>query len=261
MFQTKHCGGLYLAALFYIILEVGGWKLGKRNYAIILAAGKGTRMNQEINKMYLPLKGKPIIAHTLEAFYSSALIRGIVLVVSPGEEDIIKDQVLNIYPPRKAVKIVEGGAERQHSVYNGLKSLPEDTEIVAIHDGARPLITTEVIQRSFEVARQWGGAVAGMPVKDTIKKVDSHGKVKETPDRSSLWLVQTPQTFRYPLIMEAHNKAKEDNFLATDDSTLVERLDKDVYMIEGGYDNLKVTTPEDIAIAEEILTTRERNKI
>lgn len=232
-----------------------------KNYAIILAAGRGTRMNQSINKMYLNLKGKPLIAHTLEAFYSLDIIKGIALVVSPGEEDMIREKVLDIYPPKKPIKLVHGGAERQHSVYNGLKSLPVDTQLVAIHDGARPLITPKVIERSFEVAKKWEAAVAGMPVKDTIKVVDSHGRVKETPDRSYLWLVQTPQTFSYSLIIEAHNRAIEDNFLATDDSTLVERLGRDVYMIEGGYENLKVTTPEDIAVAEEILTARERNKI
>lgn len=232
-----------------------------RNFAIILAAGRGTRMNQTINKMYLPLKGKPIIAHTLEAFYSLDIVQGITLVVSPGEEELMREKVLDIYPPKKPIKLVQGGAERQHSVYNGLKELPSDTQLVAIHDGARPLITPQVIERSFEVAKRWGAAVAGMPVKDTIKVVDSNDRVKDTPDRSYLWLVQTPQTFRYSLIMEAHKRAIEDNFLATDDSALVERLGKEVYMIEGGYENLKVTTPEDIAIAEEILTTRERNKI
>jgi len=211
--------------------------------------------------MYLPLKGKPIIAHTLEAFYSLDIVQGITLVVSPGEEELMREKVLDIYPPKKPIKLVQGGAERQHSVYNGLKELPSDTQLVAIHDGARPLITPQVIERSFEVAKRWGAAVAGMPVKDTIKVVDSNGRVKDTPDRSYLWLVQTPQTFRYSLIMEAHKRAIEDNFLATDDSALVERLGKEVYMIEGGYENLKVTTPEDIAIAEEILTTRERNKI
>jgi len=235
--------------------------LENRNFAIILAAGRGTRMNQTINKMYLPLKGKPIIAHTLEAFYSLDIVQGITLVVSPGEEELMREKVLDIYPPKKPIKLVQGGAERQHSVYNGLKELPSDTQLVAIHDGARPLITPQVIERSFEVAKRWGAAVAGMPVKDTIKVVDSNGRVKDTPDRSYLWLVQTPQTFRYSLIMEAHKRAIEDNFLATDDSALVERLGKEVYMIEGGYENLKVTTPEDIAIAEEILTTRERNKI
>ncbi|MFY9278348.1 MAG: 2-C-methyl-D-erythritol 4-phosphate cytidylyltransferase [Caldicoprobacterales bacterium] len=231
------------------------------NYAIILAAGKGTRMKEKVNKMFLPLRGKPIIAHTLEAFYSLDIIEGIVLVVSAGEEDMMKERVLSLYPSKKPVMIVEGGEERQYSVYNGLKSLPSSTKLVAIHDGARPLITPRVIGKSFEVAEKFGAAVAGMPVKDTIKRVDTGGKVLETPDRSYLWLVQTPQTFSYSLIMEAHNKAMEDKFLATDDSTLVERLGRDVYMIEGGYDNIKVTTPEDIAIAEEILTTREMNKL
>lgn len=235
--------------------------MDNKNYAIILAAGRGTRMNQNINKMFLPLKGKPLIAHTLEVFYSLDIIQGIVLVVSPGEEDMMREKVLDVYPPKKPIKLVCGGAERQHSVYNGLKDLPSDTQLVAIHDGARPLITPQVIERSFEVAKKWGAAVAGMPVKDTIKLVDPSGKVKDTPDRNYLWLVQTPQTFSYPLIMEAHDKATRDNFLATDDSSLVERLGRDVYMIEGGYENLKITTPEDIAIAEGILTARERNKL
>ncbi len=235
--------------------------MDNKNYAIILAAGRGTRMNQNINKMFLPLKGKPLIAHTLEVFYSLDIIQGIVLVVSPGEEDMMREKVLDVYPPKKPIKLVCGGAERQHSVYNGLKDLPSDTQLVAIHDGARPLITPQVIERSFEVAKKWGAAVAGMPVKDTIKLVDASGKVKDTPDRNYLWLVQTPQTFSYPLIMEAHDKATRDNFLATDDSSLVERLGRDVYMIEGGYENLKITTPEDIAIAEGILTARERNKL
>lgn len=235
--------------------------MDNKNYAIILAAGRGTRMNQNINKMFLPLKGKPLIAHTLEVFYSLDIIQGIVLVVSPGEEDMMREKVLDVYPPKKPIKLVCGGAERQHSVYNGLKDLPSDTQLVAIHDGARPLITPQVIERSFEVAKKWGAAVAGMPVKDTIKLVDPSGRVKDTPDRNYLWLVQTPQTFSYPLIMEAHDKATRDNFLATDDSSLVERLGRDVYMIEGGYENLKITTPEDIAIAEGILTARERNKL
>lgn len=235
--------------------------MDNKNYAIILAAGRGTRMNQNINKMFLPLKGKPLIAHTLEVFCSLDIIQGIVLVVSPGEEDMMREKVLDVYPPKKPIKLVCGGAERQHSVYNGLKDLPSDTQLVAIHDGARPLITPQVIERSFEVAKKWGAAVAGMPVKDTIKLVDPSGKVKDTPDRNYLWLVQTPQTFSYPLIMEAHDKATRDNFLATDDSSLVERLGRDVYMIEGGYENLKITTPEDIAIAEGILTARERNKL
>lgn len=235
--------------------------MDNKNYAIILAAGRGTRMNQNINKMFLPLKGKPLIAHTLEVFYSLDIIQGIVLVVSPGEEDMMREKVLDVYPPKKPIKLVCGGAERQHSVYNGLKDLPSDTQLVAIHDGARPLIIPQVIERSFEVAKKWGAAVAGMPVKDTIKLVDASGKVKDTPDRNYLWLVQTPQTFSYPLIMEAHDKATRDNFLATDDSSLVERLGRDVYMIEGGYENLKITTPEDIAIAEGILTARERNKL
>lgn len=229
-----------------------------KNYAIILAAGKGARMGKEINKMYLPLKGSPLIAHSIEAFYEAKLIHGIIVVVSPGEEDIFRKEVLMTYPPQKSIEIIQGGTKRQHSVYNGLRILPEDTAVVAIHDGARPLVDPRVIDRSIQVALEYGAAVAGMPVKDTIKKVMPSGRVENTPDRTTLWLVQTPQTFRYPIIMEAHKAAsEEEGFVATDDSTLVERLGRDVHMIEGGYDNLKVTTPEDIDIAERILKRKE----
>lgn len=231
--------------------------MSNKNYAIILAAGKGTRMGLDINKMYLPLKGKPVIAHTLDAFYKAKAIEGIMLVVSPGEEHLIKEEVLSIYPPQKPVEITLGGATRQHSVANGLKALPKDTDIVAIHDGARALIVPDVIDKSVEMALRYGSAVAGMPVKDTIKRVASDGRVQETLDRSSLWLVQTPQTFRYSLIMEAHSKADSVGLVATDDSALVEAIGRDVHMIEGGYDNIKITTSEDIAIAEEILARRE----
>jgi 2-C-methyl-D-erythritol 4-phosphate cytidylyltransferase len=235
------------------------WKQeeGLNNYAIILAAGKGTRMNREINKVYLPLGDRPVIAHTLEAFYRAESIHRIVLVTATGEEEYIKKNILDFYPVQKPVTLVPGGSERQYSVYNGLKALPEDAEIVAIHDGARPLVTPQVIQKCVESALKWGAGVAGMPVKDTIKEADPDGRVRKTLRRESLWQVQTPQTFRYTLIMEAHRKALEDNYIATDDSALVEYLGRQVYMIPGGYDNIKITTPEDIDIAWRILKSRQ----
>lgn len=233
--------------------------MGSRNYAIVLAAGKGTRMNRQINKVYLPLKDKPIIAHTLEAFYRVSLVHGIVIVISPGEEDLFRERILETYPPQKPVKIVPGGAKRQDSVYNGLKALSQDTGIVLIHDGARPLITTDIIHKSIKVAEKYGAAVVGVPVKDTIKKLKPDGSIEKTIDRSLLWHAQTPQTFRYSLIMEAHSKARQEGYIATDDSALVEHLGRAIYMLQGDYNNIKITTPDDLTLGEEILSRTGRD--
>ena len=228
--------------------------MGSKNYTIILAAGKGSRMGSDKNKIYLPLMGKPIITHTLDAFYNAPSVHGIILVVSPDEENLMQEQILHRYPPRKPLKIVAGGSERQFSVANGLRALPEDTGIVIVHDGARPLIMPGVIEKSIQTASVYGAAVAGMPAKDTIKQA-APGKrvVDKTLDRSSIWLIQTPQTFKYPIIMEAYARAEKEGLSATDDSALVEAMGVDVRLIEGGYDNLKVTTPEDIILAEAIV--------
>lgn len=224
-----------------------------KNYAIILAAGRGSRMNKGVNKVFLPLNDKPIIAHTLDVFYRAKSVYGIVLVVAPGEAAYIKDKLFGLYPPKKPLTIVSGGDQRQFSVYEGLKVLPPDTDTVIIHDGARPLVSLDVLEKSIEVSQKQGAAVAGMPVKDTIKETGDGGKVERTLNRDRLWQVQTPQTFKYSLIMKAHEKALSHNYLATDDSALVENMGQEVYMIKGGYHNIKITTPEDILIAQRIL--------
>lgn len=243
--------------------EITSWELedGLKNYAIILAAGRGTRMNREVNKVYLPLGDRPVIAHTLDAFYRADSIHRIVLVTAPGEEEYIRENIFRKHPPQKPITIVFGGSERQYSVRNGLKELPKDTETVAIHDGARPLITPQVIDESVQWAVKHGAAVAGMPVKDTIKEAEPGGRVRRTLRRESLWQVQTPQTFRYSLIIEAHKKAAADDYVATDDSALAEYLGSPVYMIPGGYDNIKITTPEDIDIAWRILIGRQGGQL
>lgn len=214
--------------------------------AIILAAGKGLRMGGDIPKQFLDLAGRPVLAHTLTAFDNSPSIDSLVIVAT--DESYIRDQVLTSWPMKKPIHFALGGKERQHSVWNALKTI-DNCDIVVIHDGVRPLITTEVIEESISAARLCGASAVGMPCKDTIKVVDDKGFSLRTPDRSRLWTIQTPQTFQLSLLKEAHEKAMEDGFLGTDDSSLVERMGHPVKLIQGGYYNIKITTPEDLELA------------
>ncbi|SHF47072.1 2-C-methyl-D-erythritol 4-phosphate cytidylyltransferase [Caldanaerobius fijiensis DSM 17918] len=213
--------------------------------ALIMAAGKGRRMQMDKNKVFLPLNGKPIITYSVETIKKSG-IDDIVVVTSKDDIDFCSNEILKGYE----VRYVEGGAERQISVYNGLMAIKEtNCDLVLIHDGARPFVTESIIRESIEAAIEHGAAAVGVKVKDTIKVVKD-GFILHTPPRESLWAVQTPQVFRYDLILKAHQKAIEDNFLSTDDTVLVERMGIKVRMIEGAYRNIKITTPEDIYIAE-----------
>ncbi len=220
---------------------------------VILAAGKGLRMGGLVPKQYLELAGRPILAHTLEAFDSAPSVDTIVIVST--DEEVIKEDILKCWPIRKFVSFVEGGTERQDSVWKALNAIG-NCDIIVIHDGVRPLIQVPVIEESIAVARQFGAAVAGMPSKDTIKVVDDQGFSIKTPDRSRLWAIQTPQTFQFSLLKEGHIKAKKDGYIGTDDSSLLERMDLPVKLIKGGYDNIKITTPDDLIIASEILKAR-----
>ena len=219
-------------------------------YAVVLAAGKGRRMGGPFHKQYMELAGRPILAHTLASFDAAPSVDALILVSM--EEEYIKKEILNRYPVGKAVFFVEGGEERQESVWNAICSI-KGGEIAVIHDGVRPLTTVEVIEKCIAAARRYGASAAGMPVKDTIKETDENGFSVHTPDRSRLWLIQTPQAFRLPLLLEAHRKAREDQYLGTDDSSLVERLGHPVKLVEGGYSNIKITTPEDLEIAAQYL--------
>ena len=209
------------------------------NSVIIVAAGSGKRMNLGINKQYIKLEEKEMIAHTIDTFYNNGNV----------------DKILNKYN-YKNVKIAYGGEERQDSIYNGLKKINRNCEIVLIHDGARPFVSDDIINKSIEVAKEKQAVVVGVPVKDTIKVVEN-GIVKHTPQRSTLWSAQTPQTFKYDLIMKAYEEAYKNNYYGTDDSMLVEFIGQNVSMIMGSYDNIKITNPEDINIAKKIL---EQNK-
>jgi 2-C-methyl-D-erythritol 4-phosphate cytidylyltransferase len=221
--------------------------------ALVTAAGEGKRMGLETPKQYLELGGIPILARTLLAFETHPLVDLIVLTVPPGGEDLCRSRILIPFELRKVREIVVGGATRQASVYNGLLRLKE-TDMVAIHDGARPLVTPDVITDTFKAAEVSGAALACVPVRDTIKR--KVGTQLETISRSDLWLAHTPQTFQTDLILSAHQKAVEDGFIGTDDASLVERLGHPVTIVEDSGDNIKITTPEDLNLAEILLESR-----
>lgn len=222
------------------------------NSVVIVSAGRGSRMKADINKQFLKIKDKEVIAHTIDKFYNNENIGEIIIVVREDEKEFFKSNIIDKYG-YKNIKIAFGGPERQDSVYNGLKVLDKNCEIVLIHDGARPFVTDEIIEKSIKCAQKYNCAIVGVPVKDTIKIVNENNDVCDTPNRNTLWSIQTPQVFDYSLIMNAHEKAKADEYYGTDDSMLMEYLGYDVKVVEGSYNNIKITTPEDLKIAEEIL--------
>lgn len=224
---------------------------------IIPAAGQGKRFGAGTNKAFVLLAGKTILERTVTAFSDLLEIGEIIIVVAPDEVDEIKRQV-KFYPRQDIIKVVAGGSERQYSVENALAAICDDAEIVLIHDGARPLISRRVIHQVIKAVRDNSAAIVAVPVKDTIKVVDSGGFVTSTPTRSELWAVQTPQGFKRGLLIQAYRKAREENFLGTDDSSLVERLGIPVKIIPGEYENIKITTPEDLPMANMILQKTEK---
>lgn len=221
--------------------------------AVIVAAGSGRRMGGDIPKQFMELGSSPIIVHTIRKFDRASSIDDIMVIIADEYIDYMERNILGIYEFNKPITLVEGAEERQQSVYNGLKALPEDTDIVVIHDGVRPFIKVGLIEESVAVARDYGAVVVGVPVKDTIKKVCEDGYICETMNRDVLWATQTPQTFKYDLILDAHEQAIKDEFAGTDDSMLVERLGVGVNMIMGSYENIKITTKEDLYIAKAFL--------
>ena len=214
--------------------------------AVVLAAGQGRRMGTDLPKQFLPLCGKPVLWYSLNCFQNSGLTDRIVLVT--GKEWIgYCEEIVQKYGLSKVKTITEGGENRYDSVYNGLKACA-DTEFVMIHDGARPFITDEILRRGLLGAEKTGACVIGMPSKDTVKIADQEGFIKETPQRSSVWIIQTPQVFRYSLIREAYRRIMESGTVnVTDDAMVVEQtLGTKIALAEGSYENLKVTTPDDL---------------
>ena len=219
---------------------------------IVLAAGAGRRMAYKENKIFIPLGRYSIIQRTLQNVAKLEGLKEIILVVADGEQDYMAEhiKVLELTVP---IQIVLGGAERQDSVACGLKAFDESTDIVLVHDGARPLASTEMFSAVAEAANIYGAATVGVPATDTIKRVDAEHAVIETLKRSELYQIQTPQGFQKELFTEAHEKAHDSNYLGTDDVSLVEYLGKPVHIVEGDYCNIKVTTPNDIAVAKRYL--------
>jgi len=225
--------------------------------AVVPAAGRGTRMGLNIKKQFLMLEGIPLVGHVLKVFEDSPLIHSIVLVAGQGEEDYCRCSIVERLGIRKVTAVVPGGNERQESVYNGLLAVSPDTGIVVIHDGARPLLSPEGLASVIDAAVACGAATLAVPVKDTVKLAGEDGFVAETLPRDRLWLTQTPQAFRYRLILEAHRRALEARHTGTDDAGLVELLGKPVRIVAGSYENLKITTPEDLIIASAIIRARQ----
>jgi len=215
----------------------------------------GKRMGASINKQYLQLDGMPIVARTITVFEQSPEIEAIYLVIPEAEIPYCREHVVEACGFRKVVQIIPGGRERQNSVMNGLRAMrPQlaDDDVVVIHDGVRPLITPELLLESIAVACSDAGALVAVPAKDTIKVVRD-GIVTDTPDRESLWQAQTPQSFRFATIFAAHVEAEQDCFTGTDDASLVERCGGKVRIVRGDYRNIKITTPEDLVLAESFL--------
>jgi 2-C-methyl-D-erythritol 4-phosphate cytidylyltransferase len=224
------------------VIVAGG--LGKRIVGHPAAGGEG-----DLPKQFLMLGDRPILAHTVDKFERCGLIDEIIPVVHEDYMDYCSRAIVNEFSFRKIKKIVCGGEKRQDSVYLGLKACPNNTSVVVIHDGVRPLITPEKISESVRLCRTKKAVILAVPPKDTIKRVED-GSVVTTLDREKLWLAQTPQVFEFKLIIDAYEKAREDEFVATDDSVLLERLGREVTILEGEYKNVKITTAEDLAIAE-----------
>ena len=222
--------------------------------AIVLAAGQGKRMHSKIQKQFLEIGRKPILYYSMECFQKSPLIQDIILVTGEDMISYCQSEIVEKYGFTKVFKVTAGGKERYDSVYAGLLCC-QDTDYVYIHDGARPFVTEEMIQRGYEAVKRTNACVMGMPSKDTVKLADPSGYIKETPDRKIVWNIQTPQIFSYDLIRGAYESIrKKDMSNVTDDAMVVEQeTGTKILLVEGSYQNIKITTPEDLAVAEAFL--------
>lgn len=225
-------------------------------HALIVAGGSGSRFGGPRAKQYLPLAGVPVLIRTLGVFDRCEVIDTLVLVVPPGDEPFVRDSLLAAAGLRKTVLLCSGGARRQDSVFSGLACISDDDSIVVIHDAVRPLVTCECITACVDAARAQGAGIAAVPALDTLKRVTTAGTIDATLPREDVWLAQTPQAFRTDLIRHAHRMARAQNFLGTDDASLVERQGGSVRIVPGSRRNIKITTSEDMALAEAFLDVR-----
>ncbi len=230
-------------------------------HAILGAGGSGTRMRNPVNKSFLLLRGKPILAYSLQLFQEMPEIHDVTVIINKDWQPQLME-LINRYRITKVKEIVEGGKERQDSMRNAMDALarhsPAPDEIVLVHNAANPLVTPEIVRECIRSAQLHRASVAGYRVKDTIKRVQEDGKIVETLNRNELWGMQTPQCLEFDLYYRAHQKAKQENFMGTDDVQLVERLGTQAHVVDCGYENIKITTPEDLAQAEKILEKREK---
>ena len=222
--------------------------------ALIPAAGSGKRMQAGINKQYLQIGGMPIVGRTIAVFEEMPFVDDIYVITPEQEIPFCRIEVVERYGFSKVRAIVPGGKERQNSVLNGLRAIDgtEENAVILIHDGVRPFISRHILEHAVATAREYDGALVAVPVKDTVKVVRD-GIVRDTPQRETIWLAQTPQAFRYGVIRAAHEMADAEGFLGTDDASLVERMGSEVHIVLGDYRNIKITTPEDLVLAEAFL--------
>ncbi len=221
--------------------------------ALIPSAGIGLRMGGKTRKQYLHIDGKPIAVHTLLKFQKIREVHHIILIVPEEDIEFCENSILSKFGLTNDIKVIAGGRERQDSVYNGIRALSGDEDMVIVHDGVRPFVTDTMIRESIKTAYRTGAAIVAIPVKDTIKSVSEEGFVEKTIDRSKLWQVQTPQTFQVKLLKQAYEKAMAEGFYGTDDASLVERIKGTIRIVTGSEFNIKITTPKDLILAEIIL--------
>jgi 2-C-methyl-D-erythritol 4-phosphate cytidylyltransferase len=219
--------------------------------AVIVAAGKGIRMNGAVRKQYLPLAGRPVLTHSLSVFETCQFIHRIVLVVPEDDLAYCQDHILSGFKER--IELVAGGNNRQDSVYNGLIALGKNNGIVIIHDGVRPFLNREMLDSCVTGAKKHGACIIGVPVEHTLKKVNGIRNVEKTIERRNIWFAQTPQAFQYEIIRNAHEDARLKGYAGTDDAYLVEQMGNPVKMIKGDKNNIKITTREDLKLAQAIL--------
>lgn len=227
-------------------------KLRKKTTAIIAAGGTGSRMKLDFNKIFLTVEDKPILSYTLDTFENSSLIDSIILVCNSADYELCKE-ITEEFQYKKIIKIVLGGSTRQESVRNSLAVVPESSEIVLVHDAARPLVTEEMIENTIDEAFKIGAASVGVTPVDTVKRVRGTS-ISETIDRNSLVLIQTPQAFRKEVLVAAHEQAKRNHQLVTDDCALCELMGQPVAVVQGSKSNIKLTTPEDYSLISAFLT-------
>jgi len=224
------------------------------NIAIIAAAGNGERLNCNKNKMLIKILDKPLLAYTLNQFEETTFVKGVILVIREKDFQKIMDEIINKYNYKKIIKVIAGGATRQESIYCGLNAVPQRTELVCIHDGARPFVKDWMIEKTFELASLYDGAIVAIPASETIKQTFRDKQtIKMTLDREKLWIAQTPQAFKFQYLKELYERAISKGIMATDDSSIVEYFGGKVKIIVGERENIKITTPIDIMLAEMLL--------